>query len=66
MAEGNVPVSSDDIPELTPDDRLRAVAAIFAAGISRLNTLSSICNCPSDVSAPVIRPSSRLPGWSTP
>ncbi len=31
----------DDIPELTPHDRLRAVAAIFAEGISRLQTASA-------------------------
>lgn len=28
----------DDIPELTPHDRLRAVAAIFATGLFRLQT----------------------------
>jgi len=54
MAEGNVPVSSDDIPELTPDDRLRAVAAIFAAGISRLKARAACGVANSDEPAVVM------------
>jgi len=35
------PFESEALPEFTPDDRLRAVAAIFAAGIARLHARAS-------------------------
>lgn len=41
MGEELFDFDSDDIPELTPHDRLRAVAVLFAAGISRLQTVTA-------------------------
>jgi hypothetical protein len=32
----------DDLPELTPHDRLREVASIFAAGVSRLKARAAL------------------------
>lgn len=44
----------DDLPELTPHDRLRELAAIFAAGLSRLKTCSDVADGNSDEPAVVI------------
>ena len=45
---------SDTLPELAPDDRLRAVAAIFAAGIARLKARAAYAAATSSAESAVV------------
>jgi hypothetical protein len=53
----------DTLPELTPQDRLREVASIFAAGVSRLKARASlVAATSSDEPAGVIENPLEEPG----
>jgi hypothetical protein len=57
------PSDPDDAPELTPRDRLREVASIFAAGVSRLKASAAlVAATSSDEPAEVIENPLEEPG----